>query len=52
MVDTGIKGIQLFRATEAVPCVPPVYAPCVIVSGGKEAVLDGQRHAYASSQYM
>ncbi|QIE45710.1 AraC family transcriptional regulator [Pseudohalocynthiibacter aestuariivivens] len=54
MIATGIKGVQMFRATEAVPCVPAVYEPCIIaiVSGGKEAVLDGQRYAYDSSQYM
>ncbi|OIQ31141.1 MAG: AraC family transcriptional regulator [Alphaproteobacteria bacterium MedPE-SWcel] len=54
MVATGIKGIQLFRATEAMPCAPAVYEPCVIaiVSGAKEAVLDGQRHAYDSSRYL
>lgn len=54
MVETGIRGVQLFRATEAVPCVPAVYEPCVIAiaSGGKEAVLDGERYVYDSSRYM
>ena len=54
MVQTGIKGVQLFRATEAVPCAPAVYEPCVIaiVSGGKETVLDGQRYVYDSSEYL
>ena len=54
MTPTGIPGVQLFRTTEAVPCVPAVYEPCVIaiVSGAKEAVLDGRRHAYDSSRYM
>lgn len=42
------------RATEAVPCVPAVFEPCVIaiVSGGKETVLDGKRYVYDSSEYM
>ncbi|PLS21255.1 AraC family transcriptional regulator [Neptunicoccus cionae] len=54
MIDTGIAGVKLFRATEAVPCVPAVYEPCVIaiVSGGKETVLDGKRYVYDSSEYM
>ncbi|MDB6178579.1 AraC family transcriptional regulator [Paracoccus sp. Z330] len=54
MSDTGIKGVQLFRATRAVPCVPAVYEPCVIaiVSGGKETVLDGQHYVYDSREYL
>lgn len=54
MVQTGIKGVQLFRATEAMPCAPAVYEPCIIaiVSGGKETVLDGQRYVYDSSEYL
>lgn len=54
MVDTGIKGVQLFRATEAMPCIPAVYEPCVIaiVSGGKETVLDGEHYVYDSSEYL
>ncbi|MBV7395902.1 AraC family transcriptional regulator [Mameliella sediminis] len=54
LIDTGIAGVQLFRATEAVPCAPAVYDPCVvaIVSGGKEAVLDGNRHVYGSREYL
>ncbi|WP_417522470.1 AraC family transcriptional regulator [Marinovum sp.] len=54
MIQTGIKGVQLFRATEAVPCAPAVYEPCVIaiVSGGKETILDGQRYVYDSSEYL
>jgi AraC-like DNA-binding protein len=54
MVDTGVKGVQIFKVTEAMPCAPAVYEPCVvaIVSGAKEAILDGQRYQYDSSQYM
>ncbi|WP_093965680.1 AraC family transcriptional regulator [Actibacterium lipolyticum] len=54
MIDTGITGVQLFRATQAVPCAPAVYEPCVIaiVSGGKETVLDGERYVYDNSEYM
>lgn len=54
LVETPLKGVQLFRVTEAVPCVPAVYEPTVvaIVSGVKEAILDGHRHAYDSNQYM
>lgn len=52
--ETGIKGVRLFRATQAIPCVPAVYEPCVvaIVSGAKEAVLDGRRYVYDDSQYL
>ena len=44
----------MFRATQAIPCVPAVYEPSVvaIVSGAKEAVLDGERHVYDSSHYL
>ncbi len=54
LTETGIKGVQLFRATQAIPCVPAVYEPCVvaIVSGAKEAVLDGRRYEYDDSQYL
>lgn len=54
LVDTALKGVQLFRVTEPVPCTPAVYDPTIvaIVSGSKEAILDGQRHVYDNSQYM
>ncbi len=54
LVQTALQGVQLFRVTESVPCVPAVYEPTVvaIVSGVKEAILDGQHHAYDSNQYM
>lgn len=54
LTETGIKGVRLFRATQAIPCVPAVYEPSVvaIVSGAKEAVLDGERHVYDSSHYL
>ncbi len=54
LTETGIKGVQFFRATQSIPCVPAVYDPCVvaIVSGEKEVVLDGQRYVYDDSQYL
>ena len=54
LVETGVKGVQLFRVTEPMPCAPAVYEPTVvaIVSGVKEAILDGQSHVYDSSQYL
>jgi len=54
LVQTALEGVQIFRVTQGVPCVPAVYEPTVvaIVSGVKEAILDGQRHAYDESQYM
>lgn len=54
LVETGIKGVRIFRATEPVQSAPAVYEPSVvaIVNGEKEAILDGERHVYDSSQYM
>ncbi len=54
LTETGIEGVRLFRATQAIPCVPAVYDPCVvaIVSGSKEAILDGERYVYDKSQYL
>ncbi|WP_170754877.1 AraC family transcriptional regulator [Ruegeria lacuscaerulensis] len=54
LVDTVLKGVQLFRVTEAVPCMPAVYQPTVvaILSGTKEAVLDGEHHVYGSDKYL
>jgi AraC-like DNA-binding protein len=54
LADTTLPGVQLFRVTESVPCVPAVYQPTLvaIVRGVKEAVLDGHRYAYDSSRYM
>ncbi len=54
MVDTGIKGVQLFRVSKPVSCAPAVYEPTIIaiVSGSKEAILEGNRYIYDSSQYM
>lgn len=54
VVETGIKGVQIFRVTDSVQCAPVIYEPSVvaIVSGGKEAILDGKRHVYGSDQYL
>lgn len=54
MVETGVKGVQLFRVTEQIRCAPAVYEPTVvaIVNGAKEAILDGRRYVYDTSQYM
>ena len=51
---TGVKGVHLFRGTEAVRCAPAVYEPTLvaIVNGTKEAILDGTSYVYDSSQYM
>lgn len=54
LVETGVKGVRLFRVTSSLPCTPAVYEPSVvvIVTGTKEAVLDGKTYVYDSSQYM
>lgn len=54
LTDTGIDGVQLFRATQPMPCAPVLYEPCVvaIASGMKEVILDGNRYVYDNSQYL
>lgn len=54
MVETGVKGVQLFRVTEPIPCAPAVYEPIVvaIVNGTKEAIFDGKTFEYDSSRYL
>lgn len=54
ITETGIKGVQLFRVTEPVRCAPVVYEPSLvaILSGSKEAILDGNRHVYGSDEYL
>lgn len=54
LTETGVRGVKLFRATEAVPCAPAVYEPSVvaIASGTKEAVLDGARYVYDNRHYL
>ena len=54
LTETGIQGVRLFRATQAIPCVPAVYEPSVvaIVSGSKEAILDGHRFIYDDGKYL
>lgn len=54
LMETGVKGVKLFRATQPVPCVHAVYEPSVvaIASGTKEAVLNGERYIYDNSQYL
>ncbi|WP_264875317.1 AraC family transcriptional regulator [Vibrio agarivorans] len=54
MVETGIKGVRLFRVTQAIPCAPAVYEPTVVVilNGQKEAILEGDKYVYDNSQYL
>lgn len=54
MFDIGIKGVQLFRVTAPIRCAPVMYEPSVIaiVTGNKEAILNGNRYEYNSSKYM
>jgi len=54
LVETGVKGVQLFRVTEPHRCAPAVYEPAVvaIMNGAKEAILDGESYVYDSSQYL
>lgn len=54
LTETGVKGVKLFRIIEPLRCAPAVYEPSltVIVSGDKEAILEGQKLAFDSSQYI
>ncbi|WP_295895098.1 AraC family transcriptional regulator [uncultured Vibrio sp.] len=54
MLETGIKGVHLFKVTHAMPCAPAVYEPTlvVILNGSKEAILDGDKYIYDSNQYL
>jgi hypothetical protein len=54
VMETGIKGVQLFRVTEPLQCAPVIYEPTVvaIVNGSKEAILDGHSHVYDSRHYL
>lgn len=54
LIETGINGVQLFKITESIRCAPSVYEPSVtaIVSGCKEAIVDGRRHFYNHNKYI
>lgn len=54
VVDAGVNGVHLFRVTEPVRCTPAVYEPTLvaIVSGTKEAIVDGASHVYDSTRYL
>lgn len=53
-METGVKGVQLFRVSTLHHCTPVVYKPNVtaIVSGAKEAILGGERFVFDSNHYM
>lgn len=53
-VETGVKGVQLFRVSESLRCAPAVYEPVllVIVNGQKEAIFGGKSYVYDSNQYV
>ncbi|MGI9577917.1 MAG: AraC family transcriptional regulator [Microthrixaceae bacterium] len=54
LFDIGVEGVQLFRVTEAIRCAPAVYEPTLvaIVSGAKEAIVDGTSHVYDDTEYL
>ncbi len=54
LIDSGIKGVKLYRVSHALRCAPAVYEPSIIaiVSGSKEAILDGKHYVYDNHQYM
>ncbi|MFC7291096.1 AraC family transcriptional regulator [Hirschia litorea] len=54
LIETGIQGVQLFRVTDSMRCAPAIYEPAAIaiLSGEKEAILDGQHYVYDANQYM
>ncbi|ABG41486.1 transcriptional regulator, AraC family [Paraglaciecola sp. T6c] len=54
MIETRISGVQLFKITEPIRCAPALYEPSVtaIVSGGKEAIWNGNKHYYDKNKYI
>ncbi len=54
VVDTPLKGVQLFHVTAPVQCTPAVYEPTVVavVNGQKEVVWNGTRQVYEAGQYL
>ena len=54
LVDTNVRGVRLFRVSEPVRCAPAVYEPTLvaIVSGSKQAILDGTSYVYGADQYL
>lgn len=54
IIETSIPGVKLFRVSSPMNCAPAVYDPSIvaILSGSKEAILEGQRHVYDSSEYL
>jgi len=54
LIETGVPGVRLFRASTPIPCAPAIYEPSIIaiVGGAKEAVLDGKRFVYDDSRYL
>lgn len=53
-IESGVKGVRLFKVTDPMRCAPAVYEPTVvaILSGSKEAILDGHRYVYDNSRYL
>lgn len=53
LYDTGIDGVQLFKITQPIECAPVVYEPSLtaIVHGGKEAILNGNKHTFDTRKY-
>lgn len=54
LIETGIKGVKLFKVTKSHQCAPVVYEPTVvaIVNGAKEAILDGKSYIFDSNKYL
>ncbi|MDC7238718.1 MAG: AraC family transcriptional regulator [Sphaerochaetaceae bacterium] len=54
LIDTSIKGVKLFRVSHTHLCSPAVYEPVVvaILSGVKEAIVDGKSYLFDSSKYL
>lgn len=54
VTETGLEGLQLFRATQPVERIPAVYSPsvCGILQGSKRAYLGGEEHVYDESGFL
>lgn len=52
--ETGITGVKVFKITTPISCGPAVYEPSItaIVSGSKEAIVDGTRQFFDDTRYL
>ncbi len=54
VTDTGLKGVQLYRVSNAVNRLPAVYTPrlCLNVSGAKRVFVNGESQEYGEARFV